>query len=99
MLGRLFAVTIAICFIVLMGFMIGGWWLTSGHGADLAAVAQIKPGMTQQQVEDLLGQPHSITVGTMSQDGQSWYFTRWTWCIIGVHFSSDGKVTDVVHDH
>jgi len=61
-----------------------------------SAMAAVQPGMSREQVRELLGAPKSIE---SSEDGaQTWIYHRHTWAIFSVYFSPEGKVEEAVHD-
>lgn len=74
-----------------------GTWFWEGHGASLSAFGQVRSGMSQQAVRKTLGNPTSMS---QRQDGgQSWFYTRTTFCIICVQFDENGMVVETDHDH
>ena len=77
MLGR-FLSYVRLGLLILL-FIIGGLFLAAyrfseGHGASLAKLEQVRPGMTRNEVLELLGNTGTIDG---AQDGpQSWFYTR-----------------------
>ena len=88
-------VLILLC--ILGGFLLVAYWFSEGHGASLAKLEQVKPGMTRNEVLSLLGNPGTING---HQDGpQSWFYTRGTFCQVKVYLDRNGIVLDTNHDH
>ena len=83
-------------------FIIGGpflvaYWFSEGHGASLAKLEQVRPGITRNEVLKLLGNPSTING---AQGGpQSWFYTRGTFCQVKVYLDRNGIVLDTDHDH
>jgi outer membrane protein assembly factor BamE (lipoprotein component of BamABCDE complex) len=91
-------ITIALAILTPVGVLFSlGLWYWDGHGASLVRLAEVRPGMTRDQVVARLGTPGSMHHGP---DGsESWYYTRWTWCTVKVFVSPEGLVTETDHDH
>jgi hypothetical protein len=84
--------------LVLFGMIFGlAWWFGEGHGLRLSTVDGLHPGMSREQVIAIAGRPSS----TCSESGGAvrWFYTRCTFCMIRVSFSTGGRVSEVVHDH
>ncbi len=82
---------------ILGGFLLVAYWFSEGHGASLAKLEQVKPGMTRNEVLSLLGNPGTIDG---DQDGpQSWFYTRGTFCQVKVYLDRNGIVLHTDHDH
>jgi outer membrane protein assembly factor BamE (lipoprotein component of BamABCDE complex) len=82
---------------VVIGFFCVYRWVNAGHGASLSALEQVRPGMSQQAVRKVLGDP--TTINKYEDFGQSWFYTRATWCMVYVYFDRDGVVERTGHDH
>ncbi len=88
-----------ICLLILLVVVpvfVGGW-IFNGHGASLSALGQVRSGMSQQAVRKILGNPTSMS--QREDGGQSWFYTRTTFCIICVQFDGNGMVVETDHDH
>ncbi len=85
---------VGLFFLVVMGL---GHWHMSAHGATLDDFERVMAGMTQAEVEAILGRPTSQ--GTTSRGTNGWAYTRWTWCMVKITFSEDGTVIASEHDH
>ena len=85
---------VGLFYLVFMGL---AHWHMSAHGAALDDFERVMAGMTQAEVEAILGQPTSE--GTTSRGTNGWAYTRWTWCMVTITFSEDGTVIESVHDH
>jgi outer membrane protein assembly factor BamE (lipoprotein component of BamABCDE complex) len=88
--------------VITLVFIIGGlflvaYWFSEGHGASLSKLAQVRPGMTRDEVLRLLGNPGTINE---ERDGsQSWFYTRGTFWQVKVYMDRNGLVEETDHDH
>lgn len=73
------------------------FWFADGHGASLATLAQVRPGMTRKQVVSLLGRPG--TINHFPDGSESWFYTRRTFCQVKVYMTPEGIVGETDHDH
>ncbi len=96
-LGRTIATVALILFILFAGLLLLAYRFSEGHGASLARLAQVRPGMGSERVVALLGRPGMVH---RSADwSESWYYSRRTFCQIKVYFSPQRLVTETDHDH
>jgi outer membrane protein assembly factor BamE (lipoprotein component of BamABCDE complex) len=97
MLWKIGRTVIAGCLATAAAYFIFASWFSEGHGASLARLAQVRPGMTGDQVTAILGRPGTVNRG----DGgtESWFYTRGTFCQVKVYISSAGRVSETDHDH
>jgi hypothetical protein len=88
----------AISVVLALVMFLGGLLLvpitfSEGHPVPLRRLSHIQPGMTEHQVQGVLGMPSSVK-------GNQWFYeSQWTWCYISIAFTSGGRVQEVVHDH
>ena len=66
----------------------------SGHPVPVDRINLIQPGTTKAEVEALLGTPTRIR-----RHGHDWIYSGSTWCKVTIHYTTDGKVDFVDHDH
>ncbi len=64
----------------------------TGHPVPISRLNRIQPGATKAEVQSLLGAPTRI-------GGNDWVYSGSTWCYITIHFTPDGTVDFVDHDH
>jgi len=99
---------------VLGAILVGGaaiWWgLTvyfSPHCVPLDRLMAIRAGMSKQEVVTLLGPPQSDKK-TAPNQRELWYWQRWRYCSVCVHFDGDDRVQaasylnsepSIFHDH
>lgn len=84
----------ALCILAILAVGVFGYPIVvmSAHPVPLYRLNQVQPGMTESEVESLLGPP------TRTRDGD-WEYSGVTFCHVTVRFSTDRKVEYVVHDH
>jgi hypothetical protein len=68
------------------------------HPVPLWRLANVKPGMSRQEVLKILGIPTTFDAYEEWPD-ETWRYSSYTWCNIEIDFDSNGKVLDVIHDH
>jgi hypothetical protein len=71
------------------------------HGVPAEKLRRISDGLTQSQVEEMVGSPESVR---HEPDGSTTFFyggiRRLRWCSVEIHFGTDGRVLgSVFHDH
>jgi hypothetical protein len=77
---------------------LGAWlcWFMLGSPVAASRAAQVREGMTREQVRALLGRPKSVAA---SWDGsESWVYDRHTLTVFLVRFSPAGAVTSTDFD-
>src|SRR5262245_48264266 len=68
-------------------------WQSDRPPFDLAKLQQLQRGMSQQQVQQVLGEPQSSEAGVTSVDGTSWAYSRWmAWPTVYVDFDASGRL-------
>jgi hypothetical protein len=72
-------------------------WSGAAHGIPMSQLDQLHQGMSEDEVKTLVGEPKTIHIS--GDGGKEWSYSRQTWCIVTIRFSSDGKVVNIVHDH
>lgn len=77
---------------IIVGFMGFPMVMMSAHPVPGHLLNRVQPGMTQAEVERLLGTP-------ARKNDYDWEYGGFTFCHITIRFTSDGKVDYVVHDH
>jgi outer membrane protein assembly factor BamE (lipoprotein component of BamABCDE complex) len=95
--GRTITAVILAILAPLGASLLVGFWFSEGHGASLSRLAQVRPGMTNDQVSAILGRPG--TINREIDGSESWYYTRGTFCQVKVYMSSQGLVSETDHDH
>ena len=95
--GRIFKEFFAIVLAGATGIVLLGLWVYDAHGLSASKIARLHPGLTGGQVEAIAGRPSHAFVSEYGS--RSWYYTRWTWCQIKVHFTPEGQVYEIDHDH
>ena len=84
--------------IVVIAFLVFSIRVMTSHGYGSGKFEQVQPGMTMQEVQNLLGKPSSTE--QVDADLTIWrYAPDWTWCMAEVQFDSTGKVESKDHDH
>jgi hypothetical protein len=73
------------------------FWFSAGHGASLSALDRIRPGMTRENVVDLLCRPG--TINRFGNGAESWFYKRWTFCQVKVYMTPERVVEETDHDH
>jgi hypothetical protein len=99
--------------IVLAAILVGGAAIWSAltayispHCVPLDRLAAVRAGMTKQEVVALLGPPQSDKK-TAANQRELWYWQRWRYCSVCIHFDGDDRVQtcspnnepSIFHDH
>jgi len=84
-----------------LGFLCFSSFFVFAHAVPADKLSRIKVGMTEAQVESIIGAPqyvrHESTGGTALGYGG---FLRLRWCSVEIYFGADGKIAgSVFHDH
>jgi hypothetical protein len=71
-------------------------WMMEAPALPYSSMASIQPGMTCDEVRELLGAPKAVN---LNEDGsETWVYHRNTWAVFFIYFSPDGVVDEAVHD-
>src|SRR5262245_31867344 len=89
----IYLVVVAFAAVLFVGFPI---WVGNAPAAPLSKMSQLRSGMSQAEVRQLLGEPGSRHV--YDDGSESWAYSRMTWAILYVEFDPQGKLTDFRHD-
>ena len=72
----------------------------SSEAVSTARFDQVTVGMTEAQVQQIMGAPRRIWCDTPSAGTTEYFYGGLPrWCIMEVFFRSDGRVTGKNHDH
>ena len=96
-LGRMISGVILAAVGSFVAFFLASFWFSEGHGASIARLARILPGMTSEYVITYLGRPS--TINRHDDGSESWFYTRGTFCQVKIYLSPSGQVTETDHDH
>lgn len=80
------------------GLILYSTWAMTSHGFNMEHFHQIKPGMSIQQIEELMGEPYSskqLENGSFVYN----YGHDFKWCMGFVRFDQEKKVETKWHDH
>jgi hypothetical protein len=94
-IGTLAAVIGGLLLVVASAFVAVAIWCMNTHGVPPVKLAEVRPGMSAAD-ESLLGEPESVCE---QGGGECWKYARMTWCMVEIHLSRGGEVTNIVHDH
>ena len=73
-------------------------WSMDGHAGNLELLNKITPGMTQLDVEAILGKPWRTRA--VDTNALIWtYGNNLQWCAFQVRFDRNGRVESAIHDH
>ena len=68
------------------------FWIMDAPAVPSRKLAQMRVGMTKEEVRQLLGSPRS-------DRGNAWQYSRTTWAILVIQFGPDERVTYFEHDY
>lgn len=88
-LPMVFGAIVAACLAVPLAGM-------GGHPISMANLSRVRVGMTEEDVEQVLGSPSAIDPRFSRT---VWTCESWTWCVFRIGFGSDGTVDEIDHDH
>jgi hypothetical protein len=75
-------------------------FFVSGHAVPKNRFDQVKVGMTEVRVQEILGVPQGIRHNTADSTVFGYGgFLEWKWCTMQVFFGANGRVTGKFHDH
>ncbi len=74
-------------------------WFGCAHGVPKSKLSRLHPGMSSDEVRELLGEPSQLESQRWADGSQRWVYDRHTFCSVSVHLSHEGAVTEIVHDH
>ncbi len=81
--------------LILVSVVVFGWfaWNFDRPPFELARLQQLQPGMSQGEVQTILGKPNA-------DYGNHWAYSRFmAWPIVYVHFDKNGRFVKSVYDH
>lgn len=76
-------------------------FFVTAHAVPIDQLDLVQPGMTEAEIEALLGAPLHVRNETFGTKVYCYGgFKRWRWCGVDIRFSQNGRVDGgVFHDH
>ncbi len=84
--------------------LVAGGFLFVPHCVPMDRLAQVRPGMTKEEVSKLLGPPQGFWVENQYHHQMS-YWKHFCWCTVDIHLDGkdrvqgSGNYASIFHDH